>query len=61
LAWAKQGSHQCWPVPGPQRYRSRGGWYEREAQKRSRANWSRIDRYTGQLCRIDHLPGSYFN
>ncbi|SEB49258.1 hypothetical protein SAMN04489727_2165, partial [Amycolatopsis tolypomycina] len=63
LSWAKDGSRADWAeFRRMKRYGSHSdGWYEREAQKLMRANWSRIQRYTRELVRTGRLPGSHFN
>ncbi|MEV6621046.1 hypothetical protein AB0M83_02560 [Amycolatopsis sp. NPDC051106] len=63
LSWARNGSRSDWAeFRRMKRHGSRGsGWYEREAQKLIRANWSRIERYVATLLRTGQLPGSHFN
>ncbi|WP_328614523.1 hypothetical protein OHS58_48485 [Amycolatopsis sp. NBC_00348] len=62
-SWARNGARADWAeFRRMRRHGSRsGGWYEREAQKLVRANWSRIERYVGHLLRTGTLPGSHFN
>ncbi|MEV7092314.1 hypothetical protein AB0M80_05675 [Amycolatopsis sp. NPDC051045] len=63
LSWARGGSRSDWAeFRRMKRHGSRGaGWYERQAQKLVRANWSRIERYTRELVRTGRLPGTHFN